>query len=102
MSTKQVIPRGLAHADIVEALDHYLEKAGEAVALKFIDALEQVYGRIARHPASGSSRYAHALNLQGLKVWPLKRYPHLVIYMERDNHIEIWHCCILSVTFLAG
>jgi toxin ParE1/3/4 len=90
VSTKPVIPREIANADVVEALDHYLNKAGDTVASKFIDALEKAYGHIARHPASGSSRYAHELNLQGLMVWPLKRYPHLVFYMERDDHIDVW------------
>ena len=90
MSTKPVIPREIANTDVVEALDHYLNEAGDIIASKFIDALEQAYGHIARHPASGSSRYAHELNLQGLMVWPLKRYPHLVFYMERDDHIDVW------------
>jgi toxin ParE1/3/4 len=55
-----------------------------------IDALEQAYTHISRHPASGSPRYAHELNLPGLRSWPLTRYPYLVIYVERADHIDVW------------
>jgi toxin ParE1/3/4 len=23
-------------------------------------------------------------------MWPLKRYPYLVFYVERDDHIDVW------------
>ena len=44
----------------------------------------------ARHPASGSPRYAHELDLPDLRFWPLKRYPCLVFYVERRDHIDVW------------
>jgi toxin ParE1/3/4 len=40
--------------------------------------------------ATGSPRYAHAFNLRGLRFWPLTRYPHLVFYMEMDDHVDVW------------
>ena len=30
------------------------------------------------------------LNIPGLRSWPLTRYPHLVFYMEREDHIDVW------------
>jgi len=30
------------------------------------------------------------LNLPGLRFWPLTHYPHLVFYMEADDHIDVW------------
>jgi len=90
VSAKPVIPRQLANQDVVEASDHYLHAAGEAVALGFIEAIEQAYRAIARNPGSGSSRYAHELNLQDLKVWALKRYPYLVFYVECETVIDVW------------
>ena len=90
MSVKPVIPRVLANRDVDQAIDHYLDEGGERVGLGFIDALERAYRHIARHPASGSPRYAQDLDLPGLRVWPLKRYPHLVFYVERDDHIDVW------------
>lgn len=85
-----VIPREQAHQDVQDALTYYLQDAGEAVALGFIDALEKAYAHLARHPATGSPRYAHQLQLPGLRAWPLTRYPYLVFYIERSDHIDVW------------
>lgn len=48
------------------------------------------YFHIGRHPSSGSPPHAHELNLPGLRFWPLTRYPHLVFYVERGDHIDVW------------
>ncbi|WOE82639.1 type II toxin-antitoxin system RelE/ParE family toxin [Pseudomonas protegens] len=55
-----------------------------------MDALEKAYLHIGRHPALGMSRYAHELDLPGVLCWPLKRYPYLVFYVERDDYIDVW------------
>ncbi|UCV18160.1 type II toxin-antitoxin system RelE/ParE family toxin [Ferribacterium limneticum] len=90
MKTKPVIPREQANRDIDETLAYYLNEGSENAALGFIDTLEQAYAHISRHPATGSSHYAHELNLPGLRFWPLKRYPHLVFYVEHETHIDVW------------
>ncbi|HEY8332752.1 MAG TPA: type II toxin-antitoxin system RelE/ParE family toxin, partial [Tardiphaga sp.] len=41
-------------------------------------------------PATGSPRYAHELNLPGLRCWPLTRYPYLVFHVERPDHVDVW------------
>jgi toxin ParE1/3/4 len=90
MKARPVIPRALAQQDVDEAIGHCLGRQAESVALGFIDALEQACAHIARHPSTGSPRHAHELDLPGLRCWPLKRYPHLVFYVERDGHIDVW------------
>lgn len=90
MKAKPVIPRSLANQDVEDAISYYLGEQAEQAALGFIDALEQAYTHISRHPASGIGRYAHELELPGLLCWPLKRYPYLVFYVERDKHIDVW------------
>ena len=90
MTLKRVVPRALANSDIEGAVDYYRSQAGEQIALGFIQSLEQAFRHIARHPASGSNRYAHELNLRGLKVWPLKRYPYLVFYMDGGEWVDVW------------
>lgn len=90
MKSKPVIPRELANRDVDEAIAHYLTEGAAEAALGFIAALERAYGHIARHPATGSPRYAHELGLPGLRSWPLTRYPHLVFYVEREGHIDVW------------
>lgn len=87
---RPVIPREQAKRDVLEALDHYLSEADEAVALGFVEALERAYAHIGRHPATGSPRHAHELNLPGLRAWPLTRYPHIVFYVERPDRIDVW------------
>jgi toxin ParE1/3/4 len=90
VKAKPVIPREQANRDVDDAVAYYLTEATEAVALGFIDALEQAYGTSVAIPATGSPRYAHELNLPGLRAWPLTRYPHLVFYVERPDHIDVW------------
>ncbi len=90
MKIRPVVPREQANRDIDEVIAYYLsEDAGQA-AFGFIDALEQAYGHISRHPTSGSPRYAHELNLPGLRSWSLTGYPHLVFYVERTDHVDVW------------
>ena len=52
--------------------------------------MAQAYGHISRHPATGSPRYAHELNLPGLRSWRLARYPYLVFYVEQPDHVDVW------------
>jgi toxin ParE1/3/4 len=87
---KPIIPREQANRDVDAAIAYYLGEATEVVALGFIDALERTYTRISRNPAAGSPRYAHELNLPGLRAWSLTRHPHLVFYVERPDHIDVW------------
>ena len=90
MKSKPVIPRELTNRDVDEAVAYYLSEGAANAASGFIDALAQAYAHIGRHPATGSPRYAHALNLPGLRFWPLARYPHLVFYIERTDHVDVW------------
>ena len=39
---------------------------------------------------TGSPRDAHELGLPGLRSWALKRYPYLVFYVERTDHVDVW------------
>jgi len=87
---KSVVPREQANRDIDAILLYYIGNEAPAAASGFIDQLEQAFTHIARQPATGSPRYAHELNLPGLRFWPLTRYPHLVFYLEREDHIDVW------------
>jgi toxin ParE1/3/4 len=87
---RPVVPRELANRDVDEAIEHYLNEGAAQAAMGFIKALEKAYAHIGRHPATGSPRYAHELNLPGLRSWPVPRYPYLVFYVERDDRIDVW------------
>lgn len=90
MTNKPVILRERARRDVDEAVEHYLAEARSAVALAFIDALEEACRRIGEFPATGSPRYARELAIPGLRSWVVGRFPHLVFYVERKADIDVW------------
>lgn len=90
MRIKPIAPRTLVAYDVDEVIEHYLGEGGSQAALGFIDALGQAYGHIGRYPATGPPRYAHELNLPGLRFRSLKRYPCLIFCVERSDHIDVW------------
>lgn len=90
MSAKPVVARALAEHDIAAAIDYYLSEAAADAALGFIDALQQAYAHIGTHSATGSPRYGHELGLEGLRSWPLTRYPYLIFYRDAADHVDVW------------
>lgn len=77
-----------ADLDVEQAPDHYGVEAPR-IGLSFLDALEKAYLHIQRCPGTGSLRYAHALDIPGLRFWPCQRFPHMVFYVESDEHIAL-------------
>jgi toxin ParE1/3/4 len=90
VSIKLVIPRQQAHRDVDDILAYFLEQASPAVALAFVDAIEGAYRHLGQAPASGSPRYAHELNLPGLRCWRLEAYPYLIFYVDQPEAIDVW------------
>ena len=89
LRNRPLIRRAQADADVLDAIDYYL-RVSTSAAEGFIDSLEAAYLHIRRHPGSGSPRYAHELNIPGLRFWPCGRYPYLVFYMEKPDRIDVW------------
>jgi len=87
-AAKPLVRRALADRDVDDAIDHYLIESA-AVAEAFVDALRAAYEGIRHSPEIGALRYAHALNLPGLRFWKCGRYPYLVFYLERADRIEV-------------
>ncbi len=90
MKAKPVIPRDQAVRDVEETIAYYLAEAGKTVALGFVDALEKAYSHISFQPGTGTTRFAHELNLPSLRAWHLTRVPHTVFYVEHRDHIDVW------------
>lgn len=90
MSTKQVVPREQATRDIDDAIAYYLKDHAEQAALGLVDALEDAYTLLGQHPALGTSRYAHELDIPGLRSLPLRRFPYVIFYLEQEDHIDVW------------
>lgn len=90
MKAKPVIPRALALEDIDNAIEFLLEGASATMALGYVDEIERAFAHIGKHPGTGSPRYAHELDLPGLRAWALSRHPYLIFYLERESHIDVW------------
>jgi len=88
---KPAIRSALAEKDIREALDFYLAEAMH-VAAAFIDELEHAARHIQSHPATGSPRYALALNIPQLRFWPLNQFPYALFYIEHVDHLDVLRC----------
>ena len=93
MKFKPVRQRQLAVEDVQDAIDYYVKVDALPAALGLIDALEAAYVHIAEHPATGSPRYAHALNIPELRSWPLTRFPFLIFYVELPDAVDVCGCC---------
>ena len=90
MTAKPVVPRLQARRDVELAIDYYADEAGADVALRLVDALREAYRLLSARPATGSPRYAHELDLPGLRCRKLARFPYVIFYLERDDHIDVW------------
>ncbi|PVM89516.1 type II toxin-antitoxin system RelE/ParE family toxin [Caulobacter endophyticus] len=90
MSFKPVIPRTEAEADVEAAVSWYLSQAGVTTALSFAEAMYEAYRIIGERSAAGYAAYAYILKRPGLRTWQLKRYPYLIFYFERNEHVDVW------------
>ena len=90
MTLRPVILRVLAEQDVEQASLHYLTEGSEALALDFIGEAEQAFRRIGRNPAIASPRHAYELGLEGLRAWPLRRFPYLIFYIEKPDALDVW------------
>jgi len=87
---RPVIPRVLAVRDIQEAVDFHFSEGAEPAAMRFVDAVERAFVHIGRFPSSGSLRYAQELGLVDLRCRRVVRFPHLVFYQDRGDHLDVW------------
>lgn len=86
---RPVIPRRLATQDLRDAAAHHAGEVDPATARRLIDAVEQAFALIARRPGIGSPRYAVELDLPGLRARPVEQFPYLIVYLEREDHIDV-------------
>jgi toxin ParE1/3/4 len=90
MKLKSVVTRRRADEDIDRAFEYYLLEAGPELAVAFIDELERSITHLSRFPLSGSTRLEYTLAIPGMRVWPLQRFPFLIIYFDTERFVEIW------------
>jgi toxin ParE1/3/4 len=89
VSRRAVRLRPAARRDVAAAVAWYAEQGDPKLASRFIEAARLVLDHIARHPASGSPRYAVLMGLTGLRHHPLNDFPYLAFYIEREGWIDV-------------
>ena len=87
---KPVFVAPLAQRDVDEAAAHYQDEAGEEVALRFLLAVGDALALLSRNPGIGSPRYATELKMPGVRCWPLRPWPQLVFYVERERTVDVF------------
>lgn len=90
MSGKPVRLRALADRDVREAVSYYRREAGSPTAAGFRDALAGAVWRILENPDIGSRRIGDYLDIGGIRVWPLSKFPYLVVYRETETVILVY------------
>jgi toxin ParE1/3/4 len=90
MTAKAVLRREQAQSDVEQAADYYYQQGGVDLELRFLEAVEAAIVSIAQHPGIGSPRYAELLRFPGLRFFLVKGFPHLIFYVEREDHVDVW------------
>lgn len=79
----------LADRDLEAIVDHYLQEAGVEVAASFLSAWDHSRMLLREQPDIGSPRLAEASGIPNLRTWPIKRFPHLILYRHIKGAITI-------------
>jgi toxin ParE1/3/4 len=87
VTERQAHLRSRAASDIDDAIA-YLR--GDAVALGFIDALENGINHITRSPNAGSLRFAYELGIPELRALGMRRFPYAIFYVPLGDGVDIW------------
>ena len=90
MSGKPTVLRERAWRDVDAVAEYYLLEVGPATARALIDALQDTFRQIGEHPAAGSSRHAHELDVPGLRFRTVGHFPCLVFFVEQAAVVDVW------------
>ncbi len=87
---KPVVWSRPARLDANEAAYWYATEGGLDLGERFLAEVEAALAHIGRHPQLGSTRYAVPLKFDELRTWPLRRFPYVVFYVEREAQVDVW------------
>jgi toxin ParE1/3/4 len=90
VTAAEVILRRRAREDIDAAVSFYLAEGAPAAAHGLLDELAAALATIARHPDSGSPRYAEQLSIPELRTWVLREHPYLLFYHVAGGRVHVW------------
>ncbi|AWM40150.1 Plasmid stabilization system protein [Gemmata obscuriglobus] len=80
----------VATADLTELADHFLERAGPAVALRFLDAAEHAFEQLVAMPRIGAVLGLDELPYEDIRRWQIDGFGRLMIlYREVADGVEV-------------
>src|SRR5574342_1429813 len=77
-----VVPRERANHDVNDAVTGYLSE--DADAFGFVDALEDAYVLLGRHPPISATRYAYDFDIGGPAKLAAVSLPYVILYIEQE------------------
>lgn len=85
---KSLIVQRRALRDLNDAQLYYRQTAPH-MEPRFAAMVDAEFAHLQEHPGTGSPRYGLRLGIPDLRSWPLKKFPYLIFYTERDTQIEV-------------
>jgi len=87
---RRVERRARARLDVLEQAIYLGEEASEEVALRFIDAVDAAFRRLADTPEIGRLREFRSARLAALRSWPVPGFEkHLIFYRVDAELVEV-------------
>jgi toxin ParE1/3/4 len=87
MGARSIVPHRHAIDDALDTVDYYRENAGTPTAENFSLAVDEALEPVGQHPNIGSPRTALDLDIEGIKTWSLRRFPHQIYYKVFSDRI---------------
>lgn len=81
--------RRAAKQDLSDAAVYYAEQGGLALGEDFLLEATAALSRIEAMPGLGSLRAGQLCGVEGLRAWPVKRFPLRWFYFKRDDHLDV-------------
>jgi toxin ParE1/3/4 len=85
---KRYVLRPAARQDRRDELRYYRKEAGNQVANKLIDALQQALQALERTPSMGSA-IGLDLGVKALRAWRIDGFPLSIWYFERGDRLDV-------------
>ena len=80
--------RPTAEREIDRAAAYYA-RSDLDTALRLYDSVDRALELLAQNPSIGTRRYAHLLPGGKLRMWPLRRFPYIIFYLDVARTLEV-------------
>ena len=78
---KRIYRERLAEQDLLDHIDYLTQERPEA-AIRFIDAVEQAFDRLAEMPEIGTPRIFSNPRLEGVRLWLVPGFENYLIFYQ--------------------